>query len=1030
MKLFGIDVGHGNSLKDKLYWLVNGFMTNMGFVLWGGSPPPASAPTSTTVMNTNIPDYAQPYVTNMLNAAQAQIYNPSGTGFNPYTPYSTNPANYVAGFSPLQQQAQSSAANLQTPYQYQQAMGQTMGATRQLGNVGQQMGMAGMNYANQATNPAAIQAYMNPYIQASLAPQLALANQQYGMAGQQEQSAATGAGAFGGSREALMNSLNAQNQMLAQNQLIGQGYNNAFNAAQQAQQYGAQLGLSGQQAQAQALASQMAGANQLAGLGGQQLAAQQSILGTQAQQGAAEQTQQQNIINQAVQNYATAQQYPYMQLGVLNSMLRGLPMQQSSTQMYQAPPSAISQAAGLGTAALGLGSLANTTGMFKADGGVVKAKKGGVLKAAGGIPLSMMNKQELESPYLSPIEKIQAPFVQSQQNDLRQNPSAAQIISSVNPATSLNPMMQQQRAGVASIATPPNLTTMKAAGGGLLAFAEGDVTPEVEEPKEENKEDTIPSMLVSERKRDDNIPSMLVSDRTAEPTSLADVTPAPVASAPVTKDLSASYNPSLNQDVTDFFLPSSKPTDLSSIGNAPAAAPAIDEDMPAEYRKFVDPKTNDFDLHKYTMYTLTHPDKESQKASQKSIDAYNESIAERNKNATGMALLRSGLGIMAGTSPFALANIGAGAPAGLNYMEQIQQQNEKDKAAVAELTLQAAKSDDQRRTQLINNAIKYDYLAKAAEAKENKISDIERDTNRLEYLKKNDPKNPVIKRLEDSLNKRTLLKDQIIITPPASNETVDFYAHQALRGDYSWATGLSRSEEGKKLRNQVQARLPSLAKENGMDWSDASAAKGETKALTSALTDRTKYLAASDMFMHNFDKQADLVSKYMSDGVAGRSPVFNRWIQAGRKQIAGDPQVNELDTAIRSLAREHQRISTGVTSNAQLQAGAQRTGDSLLNINMNEDQLKGVLRVMREEAHNLNDSGRGEVADLKAQLKNVGKGYKTEETEASPSKSESKAPASIPAIPEGIPSNAKYSASKNEFWWQDDKGNWQHKKAK
>ena len=84
----------------------------------GGSAPAPSGPTQTTAYNTNIPEYAQPYVMNMLNAAQAQIYTPDMTGFNPYTPYSNNPTDYVAGFSPLQQQAQSSAANLQTPGQY------------------------------------------------------------------------------------------------------------------------------------------------------------------------------------------------------------------------------------------------------------------------------------------------------------------------------------------------------------------------------------------------------------------------------------------------------------------------------------------------------------------------------------------------------------------------------------------------------------------------------------------------------------------------------------------------------------------------------------------------------------------------------------------------------------------------------------------------------------------------------------------------------------------------------------------------
>jgi hypothetical protein len=68
-----------------------------------------------------------------------------------------------------------------------------------------------------------------------------------------------------------------------------------------------------------------------------------------------------------------------MQLGILNSMLRGLPMQQSSTQMYQAPPSAVSQLAGLGTAGLGaLGMYNQATGSKR--GGLQEVKK----MAAGG----------------------------------------------------------------------------------------------------------------------------------------------------------------------------------------------------------------------------------------------------------------------------------------------------------------------------------------------------------------------------------------------------------------------------------------------------------------------------------------------------------------------------------------------------------------------------------------------------------------------------------------------------------------------
>jgi len=57
----------------------------------GGSAPAAPQQTSSNVYQTNIPDYAQPYVTNMLNATQAQLFNSDSsgniTGFNQYQPY-------------------------------------------------------------------------------------------------------------------------------------------------------------------------------------------------------------------------------------------------------------------------------------------------------------------------------------------------------------------------------------------------------------------------------------------------------------------------------------------------------------------------------------------------------------------------------------------------------------------------------------------------------------------------------------------------------------------------------------------------------------------------------------------------------------------------------------------------------------------------------------------------------------------------------------------------------------------------------
>jgi len=315
----------------------------------GGGGGPAPQAQTQTVTNTNIPDYARPYVESMLGATQQQLFNTapneSGgvdiTGVKPYVPYSKNPQDYVAGFSPLQQSSFDATKGLQTPAQYGQAIGVTGAGIQNAADIG--ASATPQNFQQQ------VGGYMNPYMKQVLDPQMAELRRQYGISGNQQAAQATQAGAFGGSRDAIMAAENQRNLGTAQSQALGQAYGNAFNAAQN--QYNQGQGL-----QLQANQAAMQGANQLAGLGAQQLQAQQGIIGLQNQMGAQQQAQQQNIMNQGIQNYATAQQYPQQQLAFMNSMLRGLPLQTQTVQGYQAAPSSISQLAGLGTAGIaGLG---------------------------------------------------------------------------------------------------------------------------------------------------------------------------------------------------------------------------------------------------------------------------------------------------------------------------------------------------------------------------------------------------------------------------------------------------------------------------------------------------------------------------------------------------------------------------------------------------------------------------------------------------------------------------------------------------
>ena len=358
-----------------------------------GGPSGGGGPQQTTSYQTNLPEYAKPYVETMLGTAQKQAYkyDPEGNvvGFQPYIPYGatvgpggeiTNTAqeqaqSAVAGFSPMQEQAFRQVANMQVPGQYgvgSQFVGAGgMGAA----NIAQQAAGIGQGYYGMATNPFAQQSFMSPYMQNVVDSQKQEAIRDYEKMLPGMQAQATRLGAFGGSRSAIEA---AEARRNLQNQLGGiqaTGSQKAFEAGQQAQQFGANLGLQGYGTALQGTGQLASAGRSLADIGGQELQARQGIIGLQSQAGAQQQALEQQRVNQAIQNYALQQQNPQMQLSLMSSLLRGLPLQQATTQTYQAAPSAVSQIAGLGTAGVGAYGLGRSAGIFKA-GGKVKENKG------------------------------------------------------------------------------------------------------------------------------------------------------------------------------------------------------------------------------------------------------------------------------------------------------------------------------------------------------------------------------------------------------------------------------------------------------------------------------------------------------------------------------------------------------------------------------------------------------------------------------------------------------------------------------
>ena len=370
---------------------------------------------------TELPEWARPYAKDILAKGQAL------TDIN-QNPYQTYGAQRIAGFSPMEEQAFSGAANL-APSQAGLA-GQGIAATASLGAMNQ--GTFGSQEAAQ---------YMNPYLESALAPQMELMRRQQGAQGQQMAGQATQAGAFGGSRYGLAQAQQNLGNQLAQQNLVGQGYNTAYQNAMN--QFNAD-----QARRLQGMQTALQGAGQLGQLGAQQFGQQAQALGIQSQFGGQQRALEQQGLDLAYQDFLNQQNYPYRQLGFMSDLLRGTPTGQSTTtNMYQAPGSIMGQLGGIGLGAYGL----SRAGLFKEGGEVEEYGKGGRTN------LRLLSDDQLKLSYEDALARGDNDLPDEIKKVLAQN---ASLRSGLGYAFDQLPTEQQEN-------------VIRAAGGGIVAFAVG-----------------------------------------------------------------------------------------------------------------------------------------------------------------------------------------------------------------------------------------------------------------------------------------------------------------------------------------------------------------------------------------------------------------------------------------------------------------------------------------------------------------------------------------------------------------------------
>jgi len=495
--------------------------TRRAYIDGGGG---GGGPSQTTSYTTNVPEYAKQPFMEMIGKGIALSE----------APYQAYGGERTAQFTPLQQQAFGQAETQQVAPQLGAATGLTGIAALQ-----------GLNaqfdpYATGQFTSQTAQQYMNPFMQNVVDIQKREAQRQSQIGQTQDQARAVQAGAFGGSRQAILQAERERNLAQQLGDIQATGSQAAFQAAQdqfnreqqmreQSRQFGAGFGMEG-------LRTALSGAGQLGQLGQQQFGQEMDIMGARQQMGTTQQQQIQRILDQQYADFQAQRDYPYQQLGFLSDLLRGTGS--SSRSLYTVPqPSTTQQLAGLGTAAIGLGGLAK-------GGSIPKAyADGGITALLGDDQLAQAAQNQEQSPMMqmAAAEEAQrrnmlrsaAPADMPQMADMTEEELLAALRVAIQQgdetkARVIAELIEERRvpeSGIAQVA-PESLGDVPDGGivgmndGGAVAFRTGDEVRSAYTPRKTSGQrmldDAIQSGLIAYENMPDALPIQLAREGTRQ----------------------------------------------------------------------------------------------------------------------------------------------------------------------------------------------------------------------------------------------------------------------------------------------------------------------------------------------------------------------------------------------------------------------------------------------------------------------------------------------------------------------------------
>lgn len=209
--------------------------------------------------------------------------------------------------------------------------------------------------------------------------------------------------------------------------------------------------------------------------------------------------------------------------------------------------------------------------------------------------------------------------------------------------------------------------------------------------------------------------------------------------------------------------------------------------------------------------------------------------------------------------------------------------------------------------------------------------------------------------------------------------------------DGTFPPNMGRGAQGEITRNKILNAHAQTLREQGKDGEAARIDQLANKANAGALLQLTK----TEQMVGNFEKTALANLEravVLSDKVDRLGvPVFDRWIQAGRKNVVGAPDISRFHVANETFVNEYAKVMSGSLGNTPVSDSLRKEIHTLLATKDTKEQYKEATDEMKIEMHNRIVGFTKQKAELKDSMKagggSSGAGSSTEDGEKSTSKS-------------------------------------------